>query len=224
MIDGIKESLPNSPQQRENSYELKIGQWISNIVDNLWVRVWGLSFLENSSFIRTGNVFTLIVDENGEWVLTIMSNGKIKDKIKLPKEAIYQNVETDNSWLNIAYIRISNSNKYQIVYRDQSVNGKKPYFVDAKNLDIFRNRLNQESGKLITECSSRNEQRDLACSIKSNKTFPWIVDVNSTDLFDFLPKSIDLGKITQLLIDKEKTAPEEFWKFIASFVPQSASK
>jgi hypothetical protein len=223
MAEKISE-IQSDLQRIEKSPPLEAGQGISDIANALGIRESALKNIQDLWSLRAGDSFELSVDGSWKWMLTKITNRvKPYPKFELPKEAIYQNIESDNSWLNIAFIRLSDW-RYQIVWKDKSIHERVPFFVKTTNLDSFRTRLSQESGKLIAECGSRSEQRALACSIKLNKNFPGVVDVNSTDLFDFLPKNIDISALTQLLSNKEKPTPEEFWKFIATFATQSASK
>lgn len=89
--------------------------------------------------------------------------------------------------------------------------------VSAANLDQFRNEIKKISGVLITECSARKAQNDLACSIKTDADMgPNAFSLNSNKLYDFIPSNIDISSLMRL---SKSTNGKELIKSLASSLP-----
>ena len=70
--------------------------------------------------------------------------------------------------------------------------------VETRNLDAFKAELARIAPALITECSSRQMQHELACSISVNDD-PNLVMLNSKEWWDFRPSRVDTTRIMSMM-------------------------
>lgn len=182
---------------RSGTYTIKVGDGPSALANAFWIRDRYLRWVETQLALREWDVFDFSVDNMWKWMLLKSRYVKwvqnIIAQFPLPREAIYQNIETDIGFPNIIYMRIPSSNKYQILFKDTTMPSSMPIFVKTANLDLFRNNLAKASWAFLTECASRNAQSQVMCSIKPIKGVPAWVRLNSNQFLDLIPTNVDLS-------------------------------
>ena len=90
--------------------------------------------------------------------------------------------------------------------------------VETRNLDLFKAELARIAPALITECSSRQMQHDLACSISANDD-PHLVTLNSKEWWDFRPSRVDTTRIMSMFFTDSKKDPVQSMASLISLMP-----